>query len=236
MQVIILAAGKGTRLRPLTDETPKPLIEVTKGKAILDYIIESLPPKASEVLLVVNYRKELIKKRYGVKFAGLKIKYVMHEKLDGTAKALWACKDLLKQEFLVLHADDIYPKEGLEKLARHQLALLACRKKGRPTGGQVIVDDRNFLIDLPDYPKVVLDDYLLNTGAYKLDRRIFDFEPVLVNKESLEYGLPQTLVEVSKKFPIFVEIIDSKAYFQINTLSELKRASNYFAQGRPLER
>jgi len=68
-----LAAGEGKRLRPLTLETPKPLLKI-KGRPILDYTFSSLPEKISEVILVVGYKGEQIKNYLGDEFSGKKIK------------------------------------------------------------------------------------------------------------------------------------------------------------------
>ena len=54
MKCVILAAGKGTRLRPLTEDTPKPLIKVS-GKTLLDRIVESLPSAVDELIIVTGY-------------------------------------------------------------------------------------------------------------------------------------------------------------------------------------
>jgi len=60
MKVIILAAGRGTRLKPITDITPKPLIKI-RGKSILENLLEEVIPYVDEIILVVNYKKEVFK-------------------------------------------------------------------------------------------------------------------------------------------------------------------------------
>jgi NDP-sugar pyrophosphorylase family protein len=60
MKAIILAAGRGTRLQPLTDSIPKPMIQIC-GKPILEYLVESLYLEVSEIILIVKYKEEIIK-------------------------------------------------------------------------------------------------------------------------------------------------------------------------------
>jgi NDP-sugar pyrophosphorylase family protein len=63
MKAIILAAGRGTRLQPLTNTTPKPMIQVC-GKPILEYLVESLYQEVSEIILIVKYKQEVIKEYF----------------------------------------------------------------------------------------------------------------------------------------------------------------------------
>jgi NDP-sugar pyrophosphorylase family protein len=226
MQAVILAAGKGTRLKPLTDKTPKPLLEIKKGMTILDRLVDSLPDSVEELIMVVNYKKDLIKKKYQ-EFKGKSIKYVFHEKLDGTAMALWQTKDYLKKDFMLIHGDDIYEKEDLEELIKNDLAILAYEKQGLPSGGVIQYEIKNnqnkqdfYLKEIIDYPKTGYSDYLLNTGAYKLNQEFFKFKPVPMQKNSQEFGLPQTLSQMTKDH--LIKIITTKKYFQINTVDDLE--------------
>ena len=227
MQVVILAAGKGARIKPLSNDTPKPLLEIIPGVSIVDKTIEALPEAIDEIIFVVNYHQEQIRKKYGNKIGNKKITYVVHEKLDGTAEALWQCVDILKNDFIVLSGDDIYSREDLERLMKHSLALLVAERSGTPKGGQVIVNEKQRLTEIIDYPHIKLGKYLFNAGAYKLTRLFFEFEPVLIRKDSKEYGLPQTLAQVAQRHEVMVEKTKG-LYLQINTLEDLEKAKKAF--------
>jgi len=71
MQCVILAAGKGTRLRPLTENCPKPLVEVG-GKTLLDHIVGALPSSVDELIIVTGYLGEMIEAYCGTEFHGRK--------------------------------------------------------------------------------------------------------------------------------------------------------------------
>ena len=114
MQCVILAAGKGTRLRPLTENTPKPLVKVA-GKTLLDRIVESLPSAVDELIIVTGYLEEQIKEHCKDEFHGRKVTYVTQEEQKGTGHALWLCKDLIKGRFLFMFADDLH---GANDIAR----------------------------------------------------------------------------------------------------------------------
>ncbi len=64
MQAVILAAGEGKRMRPLTLTTPKPLLHVA-DKQLLEHIIGALPDEIGEILLVIGYRGDLIQQHFG---------------------------------------------------------------------------------------------------------------------------------------------------------------------------
>ena len=75
MQCVILAAGKGERMRPLTNDRPKPLVLVL-GRPLLEHIIEALPAAIDEIILVVGYRGEQIQKHFGTEYGGRRVHYV----------------------------------------------------------------------------------------------------------------------------------------------------------------
>ena len=112
MQAVILAAGLGTRMRPLTDAVAKPLLKIG-DRPLLEYTFDALPDEIDEVIVVIGYLGEQIRTYLGEEFRGRKIKYVVQEKLEGTAKALWEAKSLLRERFLVLMADDIFAKKNI---------------------------------------------------------------------------------------------------------------------------
>ena len=107
MKAVVLAAGKSTRTYPLTLTRPKPLLEVA-NKPILQHNLESLSGLIDEVILVVGYRKEMIKERFGEEFNGIKLTYVEQKEQLGTGHALLHAEGYVSGRFLVLMGDDIY--------------------------------------------------------------------------------------------------------------------------------
>ncbi len=116
MKAIILASWKGTRLRPLTNTIPKPLIKIM-WKSILEYILEWIYKQVSEIVIVVKYLKEKIIEEIWDNFKWTKITYVVQSEKKGTAAALenidfWNSQE----EILVLNWDSIFDKKDLEKI------------------------------------------------------------------------------------------------------------------------
>ena len=86
MKAVILAAGEGVRMRPLTLERPKPLLEVL-GKPLIAYTFEALPDVVDEVIVIVKYKEEMVRAFLGSSFLGKKVTYVVQNELNGTAGA-----------------------------------------------------------------------------------------------------------------------------------------------------
>ena len=221
MQAIILAAGRGERMRPLTEQLPKPLIKIG-GQSILGRTIDNLPDEISEIILVVGYKGEMIEE-FVKSYSQKKITCVYQKELNGTAGALFLVKDLLEERFLVLMADDLYRKSDIEKILQYELAILA-KEADRPEEfGVFQVNDNNELIDIIEKPSNYIGS-LVNIGIYSLTKKIFDYQPVKISNR--EFGLPQTIVKMTKDIP--VKIIKADFWYPIGYPDDLERAEPYF--------
>lgn len=108
MKGVILAAGEGKRLKPITSTRPKPLIPLA-GKPLLEYTILGLKEAGiDEILLVVGYKEEMIKDYFknGIEKGGIKIEYITQKEYLGTANAANYAKDYVKDKpFLMMYGD-----------------------------------------------------------------------------------------------------------------------------------
>lgn len=204
MQAVILAAGEGKRLRPLTDSCPKPMICVG-GKPILEYTLTILPEQIDEVILVVGYKQEKIRDYFGNDFHGRKLIYVEQPEAHGTGDALVRARPFLNGEpFLLLYADDMYHPSDLAALAASEHPAVLVKEHDQPERfGVCHVSDEGFLLELaekPEKPKSTL----VNVGPNLLHHDIFDFDigaPILSNGES---NVPAHFTALAKKRPVRV--------------------------------
>lgn len=201
MQVVILAAGNGIRMGKLTKTTPKPMLKI-KGKSILEHKISALPNEIDEVILVIGYRGDQIMSYFKKEFAGKKIKYFFQTKLNGTGGALHLVKSVLKDRFMVINGDDLYLKKDLKKLLKHEFGVLAMEIKNSGQFGALKTDRRGYLVEVIERDKNSKNK-LVNAGAYILNKSFFECDLVSIGKG--EFGLPQTLAKMSKKYKIKVE-------------------------------
>ncbi|MCG5487491.1 MAG: phosphocholine cytidylyltransferase family protein [Sinorhizobium meliloti] len=120
-RAVVLAAGLGSRLRPLTDLLPKPLVEVN-GVPILHNALRRLDAVGvTEVTIVVGYRKDAIEYACGSHFGNLQINYVESTVFDrtGSAYSLWLARDtLISGDCYLLEADVFFEEQALRELAR----------------------------------------------------------------------------------------------------------------------
>lgn len=179
MQAVILAAGEGKRLRPLTIDRPKPMVEIN-GRPILEHTLKSLPREIDEVILVIGYLGEVIKSHFRSSFKGLKIKYVYQSEPKGTSDAFYAARDSIKEEsFMLLYADDLYHPEDLQKCISDAPTVLVKESAHPERFGVCLVDGEGVLLDILEKQENPPSN-LVNIGAYILDRSIFSVPQVFL--------------------------------------------------------
>jgi len=173
VQAVILAAGEGTRMRPLTFTKPKVMLPVA-NKPILQHVIENLAKaEVDEVVLVVGYREETVRRYFGGEFDGIKIKYVRQSKQLGTAHALLSAEHLLEDRFIMLNGDAIVFEEDLKKIVNEE-SVIAVRKVSNPQDFGVVEIEDGFvkrIIEKPEKPP----SNLINAGIYIFTREIVDY-------------------------------------------------------------
>ncbi len=223
MQCVILAAGKGTRLRPLTENCPKPLVQVA-GKPLLDHIVEALPSGVDELIIVVGYLGEMIKSYCGSEFHGRKVTYVEQKEQNGTAWALWLCKDLIKGRFLFLFADDIHGREDLARATSYTRSLLVASVSNPEKFGIVVRNPDGTLGLMIEKPEHAPSN-CASTGAMVLDEHIFEFEPQTPVKN--EFYLTEVIERYAKKYPIAV--VEQQLWIPIGFPEDIARAEKFLS-------
>ena len=119
MKAVVLAAGEGTRLRPLTEDKPKGMVEVD-GKPILTHCFEQLVALgADKLVVVVGYLKERVIEHYGDEFDGVPITYAHQREQKGLAHALLTVEEHIDDDFMLILGDNIF-QANLEDVVRRQ--------------------------------------------------------------------------------------------------------------------
>ena len=119
MKAIVLAAGEGTRLRPLTEDKPKAMVEVD-GKPILTHCFDQLVELgADEFVVVVGYRKEQVIDHFGDEYEGYPVTYTHQREPKGIAHALLTAEDHVDDDFMLMLGDNIF-QANLQDVVRRQ--------------------------------------------------------------------------------------------------------------------
>ncbi|MCX8038594.1 MAG: nucleotidyltransferase family protein [Candidatus Sumerlaeia bacterium] len=216
-KAVILAAGRGTRMKGLTNDVPKPMLRV-RGRPVLEHILTGLRSAGvTEACLIVGYRGEPIRQHFGDGTAlGVGLAYVVQAVQDGTGKAPELARDFVGQDDFVLSYGDILVtpdnyRRMAEQFERLRPDALVTVKRGEDvTKGAVVCFDRDFFMtDLIEKPKPCQLDALVragklqpgtpgwyNAGVYVFTPRLFEFTARLQKSVRGEYELTDALTEM----------------------------------------
>jgi bifunctional UDP-N-acetylglucosamine pyrophosphorylase/glucosamine-1-phosphate N-acetyltransferase len=212
MDAIILAAGLGTRLRPHTLTTPKPLLPV-RGRPILDWALGALPTVVDRVVVVVHYLREQVTDYLKSQRHFSKWQTVFQEQPRGTGDALRICQEQVQSDrILVLNGDDLYGAADLAALVKHPAGLLVqAVDEPRRFGIAFLRADGTLekLVEKPDLPP----PQLANTGAYLFPRAVFDIEIPLSARG--EYEITDYVSTLATRGPFHV--VQAKFWLPIGT-------------------
>ncbi|MBX0295740.1 bifunctional sugar-1-phosphate nucleotidylyltransferase/acetyltransferase [Haloarcula nitratireducens] len=164
MQAVILAAGEGTRMRPLTDQRPKPMLGVG-GTPLVEHVARSaVSAGAEEVIVVVGYEGEQVKRHLGDGVGDAPVHYAEQEDQQGTADAVAAAREHLDGPFAVLNGDNVYEPDALARLFESAPSI-ACTRVDEPSNYGVVETDGETVSGLLEKPAEPPSD-LVNAGAY----------------------------------------------------------------------
>lgn len=211
MQAVILAGGKGTRLAPLTDTVPKPLIEVG-GIPLIEHIFRALEGVVLEVFVVTGYMSEEVERYCAGRTSTFTIRSVPQGEMSGTWGALVSVQEYLTGPFLVVSGDDYVTPADVRFLAA-RVPALGVRMAVMPGYHEMVVEGG---VVVGMHPRSA-DPALSATGAYALTPEVFAFETMYT--KSGEAGIPQTLM----KHPEYIlHAAPMPGWMPVNTLADLE--------------
>jgi UDP-N-acetylglucosamine diphosphorylase/glucosamine-1-phosphate N-acetyltransferase len=164
MQVIILAAGEGTRMRPLTHSTPKPMLPVGDRPLVAHTADAAIDAGADELVFVVGYEADAVRSYFGDRYGETPVKYATQEEQLGTAHAVRAAREHIDGPFAVLNGDDLYDRASIASLFDGGPAVAAFRADNPSNYGVLSITDEcvTGIVEKPNEPP----SDLVNAGAY----------------------------------------------------------------------
>ena len=185
MKALILAAGRGSRLGTITDNLPKPLVEV-KNRPVIDYLIRKLIAlNVSEIFINMHYKHELLEKFVLDSNYGTKINLIYEPKLLGTAGTLKSLiNNLSTEDFIVMHADN-YFQDDLKMLKQKHLA----------TNSDCLITLGTFLVSDPEkFGTLELTDDNSVKSFFEKDKN----SPSKIANSAIYFMKPKVRVEIDK--------------------------------------
>ena len=199
-KAVLLAAGRGTRMRDLTESLPKPMLEV-RGKPILQHIVEGLRDTGlTDLLVVVGWRAGVVRNFFGDGSAlGVQISYETQTVQDGTGRVVALARDFVADDpFLLSYGDILVASANYSRISAAldgaEAVLSVKRSDDVSQGGAVFVNEKFELTDLREKPKPgEPTSPWYNAGVYAFRPSIFGYIDQLQPSPRGEYELTDAI-------------------------------------------
>jgi UDP-N-acetylglucosamine diphosphorylase/glucosamine-1-phosphate N-acetyltransferase len=182
MKAVLLAAGAGERLMPITATRPKHLIKVA-GKPILQYCLEAVKNAGiNEVIIVTHYMGEVIRNYFGdgAKL-GLKLTYVEQKAILGTGNAAEVAEPYIEGDFVLIYGDLLFGQDAVKEVVslfkkQKPAAVMACVPVEKPENYGIIEQDKEGKVKrIVEKPKAgKAPSNLANAGIYAFSKNVFN--------------------------------------------------------------
>jgi NDP-sugar pyrophosphorylase family protein len=213
MEAVIMAAGLGTRLRPHTETTPKPLLLV-QGRPILDWIIAALSPQVNRLVVVVNYLAEQIDAYLKQQPHISDYVTVRQEVPRGTGDAFRSCfPQLMGDKYLVMNADDLFAASDLDKLCQHEAGLLVHPVETPKLFGIAFQRPDGTLEKLVEKPDLT-GTQLANVGVYLFPKKVKELNLELSPRG--EYEITDYVSQLASNGP--VQVVSARFWLPIGNI------------------
>jgi len=230
MKAIILAGGFGTRLRPLTDDVPKPLLPIKNLPIIEHAILNFRKHGIKDVILSIGYKSDMIKEYFGdgSKF-GINIEYFVEDEPLGTGGAIKKAAEFITETFLAINGDNLADFDWTKIIEDHKT------HNGKITLTLYPVEDvtqygiaklhENKILEFIEKPTVEkAPSNLNNAGAYVMEKEVLDMLPegfCMIEKDCFEKLAPQGVVYAS---------LHSGQWYPTDTIEKYNSADKNFNQ------
>ncbi|NQU98302.1 NTP transferase domain-containing protein [Candidatus Woesearchaeota archaeon] len=208
-QAVILAAGKGIRMLPLTKYVPKPLVEIN-GKPFLYYVLKNLEKAGYErVYIVVGHKKDKVEEFFSKNSFNFEIKFIHQLKRLGTGHAVKLLDAHIKKSFVVLMGDNYYSFNDLNNINfEDDYSYVYALKHETPEKFGVLVTKGDLLVEIEEKPENPKTN-LINAALYKFTPEVFDILKKIKKSSRGEYELTSAIDVLSKKNKVKVKELES---------------------------
>ena len=215
MKAIILAGGKGKRLRPMTDYVPKPLIPIN-NTPIIEWQIKYLKRfGVKEVIICTGYKTEMIENYLKMKNLGVKINFSVEKTPLGTGGAIKKAAKMIKEKSFFVINGDIITNIDLKKLSKKSNSIAAIEVR---TKFGILDIDENKIINFKE--KKEISNVWMNAGLYHLEKEMVKDLP---SKGDIE---KTTFPNYAKNDKLSTVIFKNVKWFSIDSFKDMEEASS----------
>ncbi len=204
-KAVLLAAGRGTRMRELTNDLPKPMLQV-RGKPVLQHIVEGMREAGiRDFLVIVGWRGDVVREFFGDgnRF-GVRIVYTTQVLQDGTGKVVELARDFCGPDpFLLSYGDILLERSNYATLAAPAVDVEAIisvkRNEDVSQGGAVFVNEKFEMTDLREKPQPgEPTSPWYNAGVYTFRSSIFEYTARLQPSPRGEFELTDAIRDLAR--------------------------------------
>ena len=238
MKAIILAAGRGTRLRPLTDHVPKCLVQV-QGKPLLQYALESLDRAGIQhCVIVVGYLWEQVQRQFGSRFRNMHLTYIMNKRFLETNNlySLWLARQEMDDDIFLLEGDLLFEEDLLLDLSQSPHSDVAVVDRFQPSmDGTLIMAEggmtTSMVLKSEQPPGFDYHDAFKTVNIYKLSRATMTHQFLPTLDRYVAQSLTDQFYEVALAhlvaqgdLQLAVHLTGARQWMEIDTEEDLRHA------------
>ena len=230
MKAVILAGGLGTRLRPLTNNTPKPMLPIGE-KPILEHLVNwTKKGGIKSVILCVSYLRESIEDYFGdgEKF-GVKIEYAISKKQLATAGQLKTAEKFIDDDFVCMYGDSIFNFSLRSMIKQHSIkksfvTMSLNEHKTTLPYGVIETSKKGKVVNWNEKPEIKAN---INMGCYIMNPQVFNLIP-----KNKPYGMDDVIKKAMKKKEAINSFITKKGFTDIGNTESYKQACEEYEKNK----
>lgn len=238
MQAVILAAGVSRRLRPLTDYTPKCLLDIA-GRNLLQRTLDNLAiNKITDILIVTGYRENMIKDYVKKNIKDLNINFITNEdyQYNNNSYSLWLSRDFIRQDFILLDSDILFDEKIITKLVQSQYQnCLAISVNGQLDEEQmkVVIGNDNRILQIGkeiEIDKAYGESIGIEKFSLSFSRVLFEILDRKITKENnvnefYETTFQEILNRNDPEYSIYCVDVSEYQCIEIDTIEDYEKAN-----------